>query len=102
MSSHRWPHVLPENKGALFIAYLPLIGEGGIRAIPASGGKARVLAENSTGARYLSDGHLVYLQRGGLFSAPMNAAKLELTGPAVPLLDDSATPRICMTSAKTE
>jgi serine/threonine-protein kinase len=41
--------------------------------------------------RYLPSGHLVYMQRGTLFAAPMDLKNLALTGPAVPLLDDVAT-----------
>jgi hypothetical protein len=33
-------------------------------------------------------GHLLYIQEGSIFAAPMNLKKLELTGPASPVLED--------------
>lgn len=38
--------------------------------------------------RYVPSGHLVYLHRGTMFAAPMDKGRLELTGPAVPILED--------------
>jgi len=45
------------------------------------------VVENATYGRYLASGYLVYYQGGTLFAAPMDAGRLELTGPAVPLVD---------------
>ena len=38
--------------------------------------------------RYLSSGHLAYMHQGTLFAAPMDPARLQVTGPATPMLED--------------
>ena len=82
---HRWPQALPGGKGVLFAA-TSASGQGSLRVVGPNGGKLRTVVENSTYGRYLESGYLVYYQRETLFAAPMDAERLELTGPAVPLV----------------
>ena len=83
MTAHRWPQVLPGGRGVLFAATANV--RGSLRVL-APGGKMKTLVANSTYGRYLPTGYLVYLQAGTLFAAPMDLTRLELTGPAVPLV----------------
>ncbi len=82
---HGWPQVLPGGKGILFAA-TNASGLGSLRVLGAKDGKLKTIVENSTGGRFLASGYLVYHQRETLFAAPMDAGRLELKGPAVPLV----------------
>jgi Tol biopolymer transport system component/DNA-binding winged helix-turn-helix (wHTH) protein len=82
---HRWPQALPGGKGVLFAA-VSASGQGSLRVL-APNGTLRTVVENSKYGRFLASGYLVYYQRETLFAAPMDADRLELTGPAVPLVD---------------
>jgi DNA-binding winged helix-turn-helix (wHTH) protein/Tol biopolymer transport system component len=82
---HFWPQVLPGGKGLLFAA-TSASGQGSLRVLALDSGKLRTLVENSTYGRFLPSGYVVYYQRETLFAAPMDADRMELTGPAVPLV----------------
>jgi serine/threonine-protein kinase len=51
-------------------------------------GQRKVLHRGGYFPHYLPSGHLVYMHDGVLFAAPMDAKRLELTGPPVPVLED--------------
>src|SRR5260370_16305328 len=82
---HGWPQVLPGGKGVLFTA-ANASGLGSLRVLTPNDGKLKTLVENSTHGRYLASGYVVYYQRETLFAAPVDAKRLEVTGPAVPLV----------------
>ena len=50
-------------------------------------GERRLLVERGSHARYVSSGHLVYASEGSLMAAPFDAERLELIGPAVPVIE---------------
>ena len=79
------PQALPGGKGILFGASNGT-WQGSLRVLTPHNG-LKTVVENSTHGRYLASGYLVYHQRGTLFAAPMDLGRLELTGPAVPLVD---------------
>jgi eukaryotic-like serine/threonine-protein kinase len=81
-----WPQALPDNKGVMFTA-TNVSEQGSLLILSPNDGKLKTLVENCTYGRYLAGGYLVYYQRGKLFAAPMDIGRLELTGPAVPLVD---------------
>jgi serine/threonine-protein kinase len=83
MVAHRWPQVLPGGKGVLFAATSGTRGSLRVEA----GGNVKTLVRNSTYGRLLPSGHLIYYQAGALFAAPMSLDSLELTGPAVALVE---------------
>ncbi len=83
---HRNPQALPGGAGVLF-ADMNGSGQGSIGVVTAKDGKIKTLVENSISGRYFAGGYLLYTQRGSLLAAPMDATRLELTGPAVPLVD---------------
>src|SRR6185503_18312245 len=58
-----------------------------IEVVELEAGRRRVLLEGGSDARYLPTGHLVFLRAGSLFAVPFALDRLEVTGPAVPVLD---------------
>jgi serine/threonine-protein kinase len=86
--SQRYPQVLPGAESVLFMAGLDPKGEGSIDLESFKTGKRKTLIESGAYSRYLPSGHLVYMHRNTLFAAPMDAARLELTGPSAPVLED--------------
>jgi len=84
---HVSPQVLPGGKGVLFAAVNASL-QGSLRVLVPKDGKLRTLVEDSTYGRYLASGYVVYYQGETLFAAPIDVDRLELTGPAVPLVYD--------------
>jgi Tol biopolymer transport system component/DNA-binding winged helix-turn-helix (wHTH) protein len=80
------PQALPGRKGIL-LAALNGSSPGSLRVFTPNDGKLKTLVENSTFGRYLPSGYLVYGQDGGLFALRLDADRMELASPALPLLD---------------
>jgi serine/threonine-protein kinase len=49
-------------------------------------GRRAALVHDGEYGRYLPSGHLVFVRHATLYAAPMDPARLVLTGPAVPVL----------------
>lgn len=81
---HLCPQALPGGKGVLFAAVNGSL-QGSLRILTPDG-KLKTVVEKSTQGRFLPSGYLVYHQQGTLFAAPMDTRRMELTGPAVPLV----------------
>jgi serine/threonine protein kinase len=92
-TSHHFPSALPGGRGVLFT----IVTDGGVNArigvLDSHSGKWRVLLEGGSGGEYVGTGHLLYVSRNTLHAVPFDLDRLELTGAAVPLLDDVAVPR---------
>ena len=85
---HRWPEFLPGGKALLFGSMTgggPETGAVFLQSLET--GQRRLLIPGVTQARYAASGHLMFLRAGSLFAAPFDLARLEITGPAVPVLD---------------
>ena len=54
-------------------------------------GEQQVLIEGGTDARYVPTGHLVYAVEGTLLAVPFDRTRLEVTGGAVPVVEDLFT-----------
>lgn len=76
------------DDAVLFTAYSSPIEKARIMVRSLMGGDDRTLVEGGVFGRYLSSGHLLYAQGEVLFAAPFDRERLQLTGPAVPVLDD--------------
>ena len=50
----------------------------------------KVVVRGVTFGRYVASGHLLYVRGGALFAAPFDLPRLEVTGAAVPIIDDLA------------
>ena len=91
-NTHRWPQVLPGAKAVVFTS-----GTAGeyvsstIDVASLATGQRKTLQRGAMFGRYLPSGYLAYIQANTMFAAPMDADRLELTGPAVPVLDEVAT-----------
>ncbi|HQZ15994.1 MAG TPA: protein kinase [Vicinamibacteria bacterium] len=97
-ASHRWPALLPSEGGFLYAVWNNTAWDGskimargknqtGPReVVSAGGGYPRVLRDPARGRTYL-----IYARADGLLVAPFDEARLEVTGPAVPLVDGMVT-----------
>ena len=85
MTNLRRPVALPGREGTLFVSGTG-IATGLIRVLPPGGGPAKTMAEGST-AHYLPGGYLLFSRGTTMFAAPMDLDRLELTGPASPLIE---------------
>jgi serine/threonine protein kinase/Tol biopolymer transport system component len=88
--AHRWPQVLPGNRGVLYSASSTAAPENWEEAhvvVQPPTGRARVVQQGYYG-RYISSGHLLYVKGGILYAAPFDLARLEITGASVSLFDD--------------
>src|ERR1700694_5740402 len=85
--------MLPGGQAVLFTANgrTADFNEANLEVLSLKTGQRKILQRGGFFGRYLPSGHLVYMQRGTLFAAPMDLKNLALTGPAVPLLEDVAT-----------
>jgi serine/threonine-protein kinase len=85
---HSWPQVLPGAETMLFTVYpTASLAEGTIDAQSLRTGQRKTLVRGFYG-RYVSSGHLLYLHQGTLYAAPMDLKRLELTGAAVPIVEE--------------
>ena len=87
--THRWPQVLPGAAAVLFTAhtFAGRYDEACIEVMSLGSRERKTLVRGGSFGRYVASGHLVYVAHNVLFAAPMDLGRLELTGPAVPVLD---------------
>ncbi|HEY1759636.1 MAG TPA: protein kinase, partial [Bryobacteraceae bacterium] len=84
-----WPQLLPGGKVLLVTGVTGLGGnvdQESVKTLSLEDGHSRTLVEGAHFGRYLSSGHLTYLRHGTLFVRAFDAARQELTGPEVPIL----------------
>ena len=86
-TGHSWVDVLPEGRGLLFTITRGLPEQSEIAVMGLRDGEVRVLLPGAM-ARYASSGHIVYTGADGtLLAAPFDLGSLEVTGPAVGLVE---------------
>jgi eukaryotic-like serine/threonine-protein kinase len=87
----RWPQVLPGEQAVLFTSSVgPASDSFDIDVLHIPDHKIKTLVHGGTYGRYLSNGQLVYVNRGSLFAAPFGLDKLEVQGTPTRVLDDVA------------
>jgi serine/threonine-protein kinase len=90
-TTQRWPQVLPGGRSVLFTS-----GHGGagasfdeanivVQTLP--NGPRRIVQRGAYYGRYAASGHLLYVQGSTLFAAPFDLARLDVTGPPVPVIE---------------
>jgi serine/threonine-protein kinase len=85
--AHRFPTIVPGGRGVLFTIFKGSLEEARIAAVDLTTKKWRVLADRTAHAAvYVPTGHVVYLRMGVLMAAPFDISRLEVTGPAVPVM----------------
>lgn len=88
--SHRWPHLLPEGKGLLFvIKRLDTDSFDGTELAVADleTGTHRVLPEVGTFPAYIDTGHLLFCRHGSLVGVPFDLEQMRATGAGKVLVD---------------
>jgi serine/threonine-protein kinase len=84
--SHRWPAFMP-NGAVLFTAWNGKPEDAHVGVVSLETGELKYLLPG-TDARYSTTGHLVYASAdGSLLIAPFDPDRLEVTGPAVPIIE---------------
>ena len=88
-STQRWPQMLPGGRGLLYTSAPTLtdLESANLVVLPLPAGERKVVQRGAYYGRYLPSGHLVYLHDTTLFAAPFDLARLEVTGPQVPVLE---------------
>ena len=83
-----YPEFLPGGKAVLFSVkgfHNPDYAQ--IVVLPLATGERRVVLEGGANPRYAASGHIVYARAGAIMAAPFDLARLEVTGPAVTLIE---------------
>ena len=89
----RSPQLLPDGRTVLFTV---ATAEHEVRwanaeiAVQSTTGPRRTIVRGAGDAQYVASGHIVYTRDGGLMAAPFDAARQQLLGPAVPVLEGVA------------
>ena len=91
--THRWPQVLPGNQAVLFTVNTTTAGfdDASVEAQWLRTGERKTLLRGGYYGRFVPSGHLLYVRQGTLYAVPMDAKRLELTGPARPVTEEVAS-----------
>jgi eukaryotic-like serine/threonine-protein kinase len=84
---HRWPEILPGGKAVLFDDG-STVANSEVRVQLIGTGELRDLIQGGTQPRYARSGHLIYALGGNLMAVPFDTDRLEVTGPAVPAVEN--------------
>ncbi|HEV8375883.1 MAG TPA: protein kinase, partial [Candidatus Polarisedimenticolia bacterium] len=87
--SHRWPSPLPGGKAVLFMTQRTGqdYDDADIEAAEIATGRRKLLLHGGSYPRYAPGGRLLFVRQNVLFAAPFDAERLEVTGPAKPVLE---------------
>jgi serine/threonine-protein kinase len=92
-ATQRWPQLLPGGRALLYTSHAATAGFDAavlaVRALP--DGPRKVVVEGAYSGRYLRSGHLVFIREATLFAAPFDIGRLEVSGPAVPVIQGVMT-----------
>jgi serine/threonine protein kinase/Tol biopolymer transport system component len=92
VGSQRWPQVLPGSNAVLFTSSTnPNYEDADIDVYSTASGQQKTLLRGGFFARYLSNGHMVYMHNGTMFVVPFDLGRLEVTGQATPILEGVVT-----------
>jgi serine/threonine-protein kinase len=82
--THRWPHVLPDNRWVLFtvgtIASPDSYEEARIDVVNRETGERRTVFQGASMARYAPTGHLVFARGGSLFAVKFDLGSRQVSG----------------------
>jgi len=87
--SHRWPQILPGSRAVLFTSHNQGsdFDEAILELLILDTGERKMLHRGGSYGRYVSSGHVVYVNKETLFAFPFDLGKLEPTGPAAPVVE---------------
>jgi serine/threonine-protein kinase len=86
---HWWPQVLPDGDHILFTGYRAA-GESTIEVFSRKTRERVVLVKGGVCGRFVSTGHIVYVNDEALFAVRMDIRSMTTSGGAVPILEDLA------------
>ena len=93
-ASHRLPRHLPGGRGVIFTA----TSDGGswddsaLMVLPFDTMEPRQIIANGSAGQYVATGHIVFVREGTMMAAPFDLERLDVTGPAVPVVEDVTAP----------
>jgi serine/threonine-protein kinase len=96
-TTHRWPQVIGGGKALLYTAARTQTAweEAKLVIQPLPTGAPKIVVQGGYYGRYLPSGHLVYMHDGTMFAVPFDETRLEVTGQAVPVLENvTASPAV--------
>jgi serine/threonine-protein kinase len=88
--AHWWPQHLPDGEHVLFTVFRTPIDSARIEVLSLENGSRRVLIDGAVSAKYVPTGHVIYARGELLFAVPFDLDRLEVTGRAVPIVEDVA------------
>jgi serine/threonine-protein kinase len=92
-ATQRWPQLLPGGRALLYTSHTTTSGFDAatlvVRTLP--DGPRKVVVEGAYSGRYLRSGHLLFVREATLFAAPFDIDRLEVGGPAVPVIQGVLT-----------
>jgi serine/threonine-protein kinase len=88
---HYFPSALPGMRGVLFTITGAGARDRRVAVLDLESGDHRTLIRSGSQAEYLESGHLIYADSGSLWAVRFDAARLEVVGEPVPLIDQILT-----------
>jgi eukaryotic-like serine/threonine-protein kinase len=86
-TSHVAPRWLPGGRHVIYVARGETQADRAVVAFSLEDRRSRVLFAGDAAPRYLSSGHLTFLQRGNLMAVPFSVDRLESTGTPAPAVE---------------
>ena len=86
--THRWPQIIDGGRAVLFTSSAAngQYEDANLVVQPPPGGTPKVVLTGGFYGRYLPSGHIVFVHAGTLYAVPFNLSRLEVEGPAVPVV----------------
>ena len=88
--SHWYPQILPGGEKVLFNVYRTPLDSSTVELVDLDTRQRDVLFRGGRHAQYVSSGHIVYLVRETMWAVPFDIRRYQVTGPAVPVVENVA------------
>ena len=85
---HYWPHFLPDGNHFLYFARSTNPENNAIYAASLDSPEKKLLLNAMSNVVYVPPGYLLFNREGTLMAQPFDAERIELTGEAVPIVED--------------
>lgn len=85
-----WPQILPGSRAVLFSAGRASPRPRSVAVLSLTDHKVKTLIQGASYARYLSSGHLAFVDQGTLFVIGFDPDRLEVSGNRLPMMTDIA------------
>jgi hypothetical protein len=89
--NHWWPEILPNGQAVLFTIVGASEEDSKIAVLSLATGKQQVLLRGGVSPHYSPTGHLLFGRAGTLFAVGFDAARLQIEGDPVPVLEGVVT-----------